>query len=432
MSALDPVKSVQTHEHDLDIRTHLRRTLERLAQLPPSVGAPYLTATVNWQASGEQPRRRAGQAEFAQAAERLLDGPRGRSEATATLDAGIERIERYLADEASDDAQSIIFVACDAKNVFEAIPLGLDLPTTVAVGPTPVLIELARAMEDHPTYAVLVADQREATLAFITQRRERRSLEVRGTDFPARQKQGGWSQRRYQDRADERIEHFLTEVAEHVREELQRRRVSMLVLAADDRTTTGLRDELHQSIQDRIVGTVALDIRATEQDVVEATWPIVEQAEREREQQAVQAARDNAGSGGAGVVGAEDVLTALQAGQVLKLVMNDDFHGDGWADYTMPLYGVGAPPSSHPGGGDLGKLTAIQVEAEMVRLAVQSDAEIEIVRSEVPVSAEEQREIRDVDEPWPRAEAAKALDEVGGVAAILRFALDADQSTAEL
>ncbi len=432
MSALDPVKSIQTHEQDLDIRTNLRRTLERLAQLPPSVGAPYLTATVNWQPAGQQPQRRPGQEEFAQAAERLLDGPRGRSEATATLHDGIERIERYLENDVPDDVQSIIIVACDAKNVFEVIPLGLNLPTTIAVGPTPVLLELARAMEDYPTYAVLLADQREATLAFISQRRERRSLEVRGTDFPARQKQGGWSQRRYQDRADERIEHFLAEVAGHVRDELQRRHVSMLILAADDPTTTVLRGELHQSIQDRIVGTVALDIRANEQDIVEATWPIVEQAEREREQQAVQAARDNAASGGAGVVGAEDVLTALQSGQVMTLVMNDDFHGDGWADYTMPLYGVGAPPSSHPAGGDLANLTAIQLEAEMVRLTVQSDAEIEIVHSEVPVSAEEQRDIRDVDEPWPRAEGAKALDEVGGVAAILRFALDADQSTAEL
>ena len=432
MSAIDPVTNVQLLDETLDIRTNLRRTLERLADLPPSVGAPYVTATLSWRPQGGEPQLRAARMEFEQAADRLLDGSHGRSAATESLAADIERIKSYLADEAPDTAHGLLIVACQANDVFTPIPVGVDVDTSVEVGPTPVLINLARVAEDYPTYAVLLADQRDATLSLVTQQRARPRMEMAGTDYPTKQQQGGWSQRRFQSRADERVEHFLSAVADETRKVLERRHRPMLVLAGDNRTTSALREQLHESIQDSIVGTIHLDIQASDSEIADATWPVVDKAERQQESDAAELAMGNAAAKAEGAVGAEDVLTALQSGQVMTLVMNDDFSAEGWADYTMPLYGIGDLPSSHPAGGDTGDLTPVQIETELVRLAVQSDAAIEIIQSDVPVSAEEQQDIPDADEPRPRSEAAKKLDEVGGVAAILRFALDADHSTAEM
>jgi hypothetical protein len=54
------------------------------------------------------------------------------------------------------------------------------------------------------------------------------------------------------------------------------------------------------------------------------------------------------------------------------------------------------------------------------------------VRSAVPVGLEEQEQIPDADEPNPRSEAARALDELGGIGAVLRYALDEGQPTADL
>ncbi|MGI8643418.1 MAG: Vms1/Ankzf1 family peptidyl-tRNA hydrolase [Thermomicrobiales bacterium] len=432
MSAIDPVTQVQRPDGILDIRTNLRRTLERLAELPPSVGAPYITATLSWRPQGSEPQLRAARMEFEQAADRLLDGPHGRSAATESLQADVDRIKAYLAEEAPDTAHGLIIVACHAEGVFTALPLGVDVETSVDVGPAPVLIDLARVAEDYPTYAVLLADQREATLSLVTQNRARPRLEMTGTDYPTKQQQGGWSQRRFQSRADERVEHFLSAVADETRKVLELQHRPMLILAGDNRTTSALRDQLHESIADTIIGTLHLDIDATDSELVDATWPLVAGAEREHEFDAVEKAIGGAAAEAEGAVGAEDVLTSLQSGQVMTLVMNADFSAEGWADYSMPLFGIGEMPETHPAGGDTGNLTPVQIETEMVRLALQSDADIEIVQTEVPVSEEEQQDIRDADEPRPRSEAAKKLDEVGGVGAILRFALHADQATAEM
>ncbi|MEJ7761903.1 MAG: Vms1/Ankzf1 family peptidyl-tRNA hydrolase [Thermomicrobiales bacterium] len=414
------------------IRTDLRRTLDRLVTLEPSVDAPYLTATVSWEYAFEQPGRRPGGDEFARAAERLLDGPRGRGEATTSLQADIDRIMAYLQSDVPDEAQGIVFVACQTKGVFEAIPLGVVVETSVAVGPTPVLTGLARTMEEHATYAVLQIDQREAKLAFITQGRRRREVDMRGKHTTTSEGEGGWSTSRNQDRAEEQVDQFFSAVADHVQDALRPRRGTPLILAGEDRATNALHNALHQSIQDRVIGTLNLEMRSSAQEVVDASQPMIDAAERDREMRAVTDARDNAGSGGAGATGPEDTLTALQTGQVLTLVMNDDFEADGWADYTMPAFGLGEMPGSHPLAGDMANLTPVQLSAEMVRLAIQSDAEIEIVQTDVPVSMDEQMDIPEAGAERPRSEAAMALDEFGGVAAVLRFGLDADQSTANL
>jgi ribosomal protein L7Ae-like RNA K-turn-binding protein len=432
MSAIDPVKSIRAEQEPVDVAVNLGGILRRLAELPPSPEAPYLTVCLDWRPDGANPQRRPVRDDFEQQAAKLLDGPQGRSAATESLRADVARISAYLDEQDGASAQGLAVVACHAAGVFEAVPLGLPIDDEVAVGPTPSLVPLVRAAEDHPTYAVVLADQRQATLSIVTQGRRQRRVEVAGTGYPVRQSQGGWSQRRYQDRADERIEHFLGAVAEETRKALDEGKVGMLVLAGDDQITTQLRDTLHPSIRERIVGHVNLSIRAGRQEVIDATLPLVDAAERARERDAVTRVRDNAASGGAGVIGVEDVLTALQAGQVLTLVITEDFSAEGWADYGLPLWGVGEVPDRHPAGGDAADLVPVMLESELVRLALQSDAEIEVVMADVPVSAEELADVPQAEDGRPRSATALELDALGGVGAVLRFALDAGQPTAEL
>ena len=428
----DPVKQIQAEAYETDLSLDLRGTLRRLAALPPSVEAPYLTMTLDWQPEGFRPGVRASKLYVDQTKDEFLADFEPHTPAHDSLSADLQRITAYLDGEVPAPAQGIVIVACSANGIFEALPLGLPVPTRMTTGPTPALSTLARVAEDAATYAVLLADQREATLSLITQATPERRVDVEATGFPRKQSQGGWSQRRYENRADERIEAFARTVAEETHRELVEAGIEMLVLLGDEVITPVLKGSFHQTVLDRIVGSMEFDVRATEQQIVDATLPLVEEAERARETAAVHAVKDGVGAGGQGVAGPEDTLTALQTGQVMTLVMNSDFAGPGWADFTFPVYGVGEPPAEHPAGGDPANLVPIALEEELVRLAIQIDAEIEIVKAAVPVTAEETTEIPDADAAMPRSEAALALDALGGVGAVLRYALDAGQPTADL
>jgi hypothetical protein len=206
--------------------------------------------------------------------------------------------------------------------------------------------------------------------------------------------------------------------------------IDQIVLAGDEQITTMLRDALTEAVRDCVVGEIRVDPHKPEEDVIIESLPLVEQAERAHEAEAVGRIENGAGPGGGSVTGPEETLTALQSGQVMELVMNDDFSMAGWADFTMPLYGVGEPPARHPAGGDPTNIVPVALEDELIRLAILEDAEIEIVRTTPPVAPDEMPD--DVDNGRPRTEAAQRLDKLQGVGGILRFVLSGDQSTADL
>lgn len=470
--AIDPVERIRTFAHETSLALELISMLERLSALPPATEAPYLTVNLDWRPDGSEPGRipppepkrsqrrahrqdpglprRPSRLRVLHELDGLVDqhGPQGL--VFDSLSADLERIEAYLDGELDPAAKGVVIVACHAQGVFEPVPLDVPVTTSVVTGPIPSLRELVHAAEDYPPYAVLVADGREAFLWLMERRTWERTVHFEASDYPRKQQQGGWSQRRYQARADERVEHFAKTVAEETRRVLtgaiestpeDGSRVAVgqadrgdpiplkyLVIAADEPMRSALPAEFHETVTNRIIGEIHLPVEANISQVVAAAEPVVEQHERRLEADAVQAVREGAGAGTDGVAGAEETLLALESGVVLTLVMNDDFAMDGWADFTFPLYGVGEVPAEHPAGGDVANIVPVALADALVLLALRSDAAVEFVRTSLPMLPTELAHVPDASEPKPRAETARALDELGGVGAILRFSRREHQS----
>jgi peptide subunit release factor 1 (eRF1) len=327
----------------------------------------------------------------------------------------------------------VVVVACDHQGIFESAPLDIPVTTGFTIGPIPALGALVHAGLDYPSYAVLVADQREANLWLLERQTWDRGVQLEANDYPRKQQQGGWSQKRYQNRADERVEAFAKTIAKETRREIAEgsHQIPYLILAADEPMATALNDAFHQTVSERIIGAISLEPDANLTTIAAAAEPLVAARERQHERDMVQAVLDGVGAGGRGVAGAEDTLTALETGQVMTLVMNDDFDQPGWADFTFPIHGVGDVPEEHPAAGDVANIVPVPLADIAMRLAIQTGADIELIAPAVPVSAEEQEHIPDADEPLPRSGDARALDVMGGIGATLRFALDEGQPTAD-
>lgn len=410
----------------------LRDALHRLAQLEPALDAPYLTVTLDWRPQGDQPNLRPARRIWADDSQQLREGFESNSPEHDSVVVDIARIDEFLDEQLDSSAQGVFIVACSAHGVFEALPLQVPLENRIELGPTPALSALAKLVEEHLTCAVLLLDQKDAVLSFITQAAREGVITVAGDDWPNRSQQGGFSQLRFQNSVNERIEGFAKDVAERTRAALEERGIEMLVLAGNETILGPLRRALHETVAVKVIGEIPLDIRSSEREIIDAALPLIAAADRERERAAVQLVQDNLGTGELAVAGSEDVLTALQAGQVRTLVMTDDFVAEGWADYSLPVWGAGQPPRQHPAGGDDDQLISVELREELVRLALQTSADIEIVDTRVPVEASEEGRIPDAGARPPRSDAAAALDQLGGVAAILRYALAVDQTTAEL
>jgi hypothetical protein len=454
--ATDPVERIRAFEHETPLAGDPAATMRRLANLPPSTEAPYLTVSLDWRPDGTEPGRlpppelkrsqrrtlgeEAGPARRPswQQVRRELDelvtqsGPRGT--AFDSLSADVARLGTYVEEELDPAAKGVVVVANHHQNLFAPVPLDLPVPTSVATSAIPALLPLARAAAAERPYAVLVADQLEAILWLMTWQTWERGVQLESNEYPHHQKQGGLAQRRLQNRANERVEAFARTIAQEILQELGEGDGSIpyLIIAADEPISSAVEAELHPTVKERILARIRLEVGANPTDVAAAAEPLIDEAERQRELDLVRAVRDGVGAGAQGVAGAEDTLTALQTGQVRTLVINDDFAQPGWADYSLPLYGTGEVPKEHPAGGDVANLRPTSLADEAVRLALSSGADVALVTTAVPVSQAELEHVPRADAATPRSEAALALDALGGIGAVLRYALSGDQPTAEL
>lgn len=432
MPATDRRTQTTATRHDSDFAENLPGIIERLANMEPSVEAPYLSVYVDWRPDGGAPGRRSGMRVYTDAIEPFLAHHKPHTPARESLEADIARVTAYLESDAPDEAQGIMVVACRANGTFEAFPLGVPVPTELSHGPVPALRTLVRALNDAPSFAVVQIDQREANIFVVRQGRPAATLDIDSTDSTREDRSTSGKETTIQLRADDQIEAFVREVADKLRIALDRGSLDGFVVVGDEVVVPVMEREFPKTLWEHLIGTVNGEIRDKPEEAIARAMPIVLAHERAREAAAVQQARDLSKSDGPGVTGLDDTLAALQSGQVETLVMTDDFNALGWADYTFPLYGSGLPHSEHPAGGDPDNMTPVSTPDELVRLAVQSSAAVETVRSAVPITTAEEDHIPDAHagDQLPRSEAATMLDDLGGVAAILRFALAEDQRTA--
>ncbi|RIK35885.1 MAG: hypothetical protein DCC58_19980 [Chloroflexi bacterium] len=419
--ATDPIRRIRHKEPDLMTMSDYYDILTELAALPPSHDAPYLTLCLDWRTHGSEPGRRLGFEQFRREGHAAIERFWPRGVAFDSVSTDVARIQTYLEEELDPAAHGAFIVACAVQGVFEAVPLVLPLDTALTLGPIPALSPLAQLVEDHVPYAVLVADQREAVLSLVVLAAFGPALEMTSSDYPRKQHTGGWSQRRYQTRADERVAAFARGIAEETATTLAATGARFFILAGDEIMTSALHEAFSADVAERLAATVRLDINATPDEILAATWPIAQAWEREQERADVEQVRALALGEGRATYGAETVLRALATGQAQRLIFNDDFRADGWADYSLPVYGVGAPPAEHPAGGAPDALDATELREEMIRLALLTGATIQIVHSAVPVDADTSPSERNAGDEMPRSEPARNLDELGGVGALLRY-----------
>jgi hypothetical protein len=418
--ATDPIRRIRATAIESIAPPGIQEIMRHLAALPPSVEVPYLTLTLDWRIDGADPTIRPARRQVEREATAIIDAFAPRGPAYDSLRADVARIRDYLDHELDPGAQGAVIVAHSASGVFEPIPLPLPLPTALHVAPIPSLRALAHLVEDHPLYAVLLADQRTAFLTLVSLGAANHTVTVRGSDYPRKQQTGGWSQRRFQARAGERVAAFARGVAGAVRRLLDETGFHALVIAGDEVFTSAFDAVVHPTVAALTIARIRLDINATEQDIVSATTPIVEERERQREEEAVQQVIGGLASGHA-LTGASAVLRALQEGRVDTMVMVDDVQASGWADFSLGVYGAGDIPATHPAAGDLQRIVTIDLEDHVIWLALLTGAEIEIIHSRMPVMADSS--LPEPGTPAPRTRAATRLDEVGGIGAVLRFAV---------
>ncbi len=309
-----------------------------------------------------------------------------------------ERIEKYLAEEVRPSASGIVIFACAGKNDF-FLPVQVDLPIErhqLFAFDTPHLYPLARLMNEYRRYAVLVADTNRARIFVFGRGRILAAEEVR-SETMSRTQVGGWSQMRYQRHVDNLHQHHAKDVVEALDRIVREEGIENVILAGDEVIIPLLREQLTPELAKKTEDTLRLDIRTTEQEIMERTLETFRARDAEIDKERVAELKDAVRGTGLGVAGAADTLAALANGQVDELFLTA-----GMTEIEHEPEEVSSVLKAYAPGGERAPLDTTKprvVVDELIRRAKETGARIHFI------------------------EDTSLLNAMGGVGATLRYSI---------
>jgi peptide subunit release factor 1 (eRF1) len=309
----------------------------------------------------------------------------------------VERINAYLTDEVNRGSNGLAIFACAGAGFFEAVQLDVPLDQHwLFIGPVPHLYPLARLVDQNPRYASVLLDTHRARIFVFSLGAVENRQEVTGVKT-RRNSMGGWSQARYQRRAENFHLLHIKEVVEVLDRIVREDNVQHVVVAGDDVVVPLLKEQLPQHLLDKLVDVLRLERNAPEDEIVEATLEVLRQKDSEDDVERVREMIGAWQSNGLGTVGPEAVLRALELGQVDELLITAD------PASLKPVQKL--PDDARAGDVSVDTSSAaadeprLKVAGELVARAQQTGARV-----------------RMIEDP-------SLLDKFGGVGALLRFRL---------
>jgi peptide subunit release factor 1 (eRF1) len=236
-----------------------------------------------------------------------------------SFDKDAERILQYLESAIPPSTNGLAVFASAGSEVFEAIPLEAPFENhSLFIDSVPHLYPLAKLIDTYPRYAAVMLDTNKARI-FVFGGQEERQEQVVG-EKTRRTSKGGWSQARYQRRADNFHMLHIKEVVDTLDKIVREDNIDRIVVAGADVAMPILREQLPKHLADKIV-----EIGAHEDgesgSFVERTMAALREKDAETDAEKVQELMDAWQSGGLGVAGPEATLSAFQLGQVDELII---------------------------------------------------------------------------------------------------------------
>jgi peptide chain release factor subunit 1 len=349
--------------------------LDRLAAFQPT-GFPVISLYLNAQAD-QHGRESYGAFVRKELSERAKGFEPGSAE-RESFDRDVERINRFLEEEARPSANGIAIFACAAADFFEGAQLDAPIEENrLYIFDQPHLYPLARLLDQYPRYAVLVADTNSARIFVFGRGRTLETEEIQNVKTK-RTQVGGWSQMRFQRHVENYHLHHAKEVVEALERVVAEDRIERIILSGDQTNIIPiLREQMSKHLQDKVIDVLNLGVDTPEHEILESTMKTLRVHDAVTDAEKVEEMLNQYRAGGMAVVGVADTLAALSNGQVDELLVSASLreiqYSEQKVEKVLAAYAPGAdgeqPEASEPR----------MVADELVRLAQQTSARVTFI-----------------------------------------------------
>jgi peptide subunit release factor 1 (eRF1) len=246
------------------------------------------------------------------------------------FEAAVARIESYLGDDFVPRRPGLAVFAAGQSEYFYVAPLPTRPSDELHWGDGALLQPLEVAVDDCERVAVVLFDKERARLYTIYLGAPEFRQEFTD-DVPGKQKTGGWfalAQTHYARHHEDHVLRHAKRTSAALMALLRSHPFDRLLIGGPDEALTLLRRHLPRPLQARLAGTLALELFASETEVLQAARAAAETLEREAELTAVTELVEAATTPHARL-GLRDTLAAVSQGRAYRLFMVEGFDATG-------------------------------------------------------------------------------------------------------
>ena len=238
-----------------------------------------------------------------------------------SFDKDVQRIQQYLEGNVDPSCHGLAIFASSGAEFFEAVPLEAPFENhELFIGSVPHLYPLAKLIDTYPRYAAVMLDTNKARIMVFGLAKTERDEKIQN-EKTRRSQKGGWSQARYQRRAENFHLHHIKEVVETLDKIVREENINHLVVAIEEVARPIFDEQLPKHLAEKIVDTLTLQRNADGSNILETTMAALRDKDSETDAEKVEQLMDAWQSGGLGVAGPEATLSAFQLGQVEELII---------------------------------------------------------------------------------------------------------------
>jgi peptide chain release factor subunit 1 len=263
------------------------------------------------------------------------------------LSQGIKRLQRYLEKDLEPSWKGIALFACASEELFLPIPMPIPPENNLAWSPYPHLFSLLRYADLYRTYAIVVADSRQARLYLVNDGRPEKQLSLFWEDkHTTRFGRMGWSLPKFQRHIQEHIKQRAKETVENLGKMIPAKKTNLLFTVTEEGMEAEIKKQLPFPLKKKQVPLPSLDPHDPDHKILSGAFAALQKISRERGEALAKHILDEAQPLGKATAGPEPTMSALQNHQVDRLVFDTRFQAHGWRCSRCGLLGMGGLPGA--------------------------------------------------------------------------------------
>lgn len=286
------------------------------------------------------------------------------------------QIEEYVARSLDPSTRGLAIFSCPAQEFFLPIELPVPVAQQCSIGNRPHLRPLAQLRQEYPPTAVVLVDAKSARIFELAFGRILYEIDLEHPETPRMHDQGGWSQANIQRHVRDHIDRHHKEVADILSKMIDNERFPCVIISGQERNLANFRGFLPKRVEERLIGTLHLDIRSDQGEIAEACLELIRQHQVRTRGDRLVALEEAGRKRERGALGPEPVATAANMRSILHLFIHSDAVLSGWQCTGCSTIGHQVPLSCPACGKSLRSIDLIE---ELIAAAETEDAQVELV-----------------------------------------------------